>query len=292
MYENNNGVNKSVINWYPGHMAKTKKLIKEKYKLIDIVYEIIDARIPYSSKIIDIDELLQDKPRILIMNKSDLCDLKETLKWQSYYEKQGYNVLLVNLNHGNDYQKIITKTYEIMTEKLNNRKQKGLTSQEIRALVIGIPNVGKSTLINKMAGKKVANIGNKPGVTTSLSWLKTKSNILILDTPGILYPKIKTPEIGLNLASMGSIKEEILPLDEVAIHILNKLNSYYPDILKEEYNLEKLDEDAEIVYNHIGHKIGALISGGEIDYEKVSKKIINDIKSEKIKNITFDRKDD
>ena len=284
--------NKTNINWYPGHMAKTKKMIKEKYELIDIVYELVDARIPYSSKIVDIDEILKNKTRILIITKSDLCDLKETQKWQKYYEEKGYHVVLTNLNDNNDYKQIIDLTNKLMDFHHQNRQKKGLKAKEIRALVIGVPNVGKSTLINKMVGKKVAKVGNKPGVTTALTWLKTKSNILLLDTPGILWPKIDEEEVALNLASMSSIKTEILPIDEVAIHILKKLEKYYPQYLKERYNLVKLEENWEMVYNVIGKKIGAVISGGEIDYDKVSLSIINDIKKENIKNITFDRKDD
>ncbi len=286
-----NNENKTNINWYPGHMAKTKRLIKEKYDLIDIVYEVIDSRIPYSSKIKDIDELLKNKPRILIMTKKDLCDLKETLKWKEYYEEQGYFVLMVDLTKNDSINELVTLTHEVMNDVQSKRKEQGMSEKQIRALVVGIPNVGKSTLINRMAGRKAAVVGNNPGVTKNLSWLKTKSNILLLDSPGILWPKLASEEVGLNLASMSAIPRDILPVDRVAVHILNKLNDFYPLFLKQRYNIEKMDNDElENIYDIIGKKMGAIVSGGEIDYDRVSRTILEDIKNERIKGVTFDRK--
>ncbi len=286
----NNQQNTTNINWFPGHMAKTKKQIGELLPLIDIVYELIDARIPESSRISDIDSITKNKARIIIMTKSDLCDLEETKKWVKKYESEGHKVILANLQDNFDYKEVLVKTNEISEEINKKRQEKGLKPKEIRALVVGIPNVGKSTFINRLAGKKVANVGNRPGVTTNLVWLKTKLNILLLDTPGILWPKFKNQEVALNLASFSAIRSEILDVDEVAIHILNKLSKYYPLILKSRYNLETFNNEETVeAYETISKKIGAIIKGGEVDYERVSNAILNDIKNELVKNITFDR---
>ncbi len=290
MINENTRIDKININWYPGHMAKAKKEITALLPIIDIVYELIDARIPFSSKIVDLDKLIKNKKRILIMTKKDLCDLEITNKWIKYYEAKGYKVLLLNLNDNNDYKKIISLTNELSKEINYQRSLKGLKSKEIKSLIIGIPNVGKSTLINKMAGKKVANVGNKPGITKVNSWLKTKYNILVLDTPGILWPKFASNEIAFNLACTSAIKNEVLPLNEVAIYILNFLSKYYPSILKERYNLDNFsDQNIEAAYVKIGRKFGAITKDNITDYEKVNNIIINDIKNEHIKKITLDR---
>ena len=286
--EDKKSLQSTSINWYPGHMAKTKKMLEEKKDLIDVVLELVDARIPYSSKINGSEEILKTKPHILVMTKSDLADDVDTKKWSKFYETKGYTVVSINADDKNILKNLITTINKVMADKLAKKKDKGNNSNLIHACVLGIPNVGKSTLINRLAGRKVSKVGNNPGVTRNLTWLKTNSNIVILDTPGILWPKLEQETVALNLAAMSAIKEDILPLDKVACHILTKLATFYPEILKMRYNLESI-ADFEEAYNIIAEKIGALNKGGEADYRRVSTAVINDIKLEKIKKITFDK---
>ncbi len=287
----NKGVNKNGINWYPGHMAKTKRLINENIDKVDIIYEVIDARIPLSSKIkdSDIENLINKKPRILIMTKSDLCDLSKTNLWVKYYENVGYKVVLVDLINNKGVSKILDVTNLLLKDIDEKREAKGLNKRRYRALIIGIPNVGKSTLINRLVGKKAAVTGNKPGVTKSLSWIRINNNVDLLDSPGILWPKLENEEESYNLASFSAIKEEILPKGKVACYILDTMYKKYKDNLKERYGIDAFDIDDVIpTYDIIGKKRGCLIKGGEVDYDKVSNLIINDLKEGRLGKVTFD----
>lgn len=281
-----NRQNSTNINWYPGHMAKTKRQIKENLNLIDVVYEVIDSRIPKSSKIKDIDELVKNKKRILIMTKKDLCDIKVTSKWVEYYKKLGYKVLLMDLTNNKDYKQLIDLTYEIAKDIKEKREKKGLNGSQIKVLVLGVPNAGKSTLINTLIGKNVAKTGNKPGITKSINWLKTKYDIMLLDTPGILWPKIDDKITALNLAATSAIKSEILPMVDIGTYILCFLQNNYPDILTNRYHVEVKD-DVLTMYEKIASNIGAT-QKGEVDYLKVATKVYNDIVGGKIKGITLD----
>ena len=275
------------INWYPGHMAKTKREIKENIDLIDIVYEVIDARIPKSSKNKDIDSLIKNKPRILIMTKYDLCDEENTKKWKLYYESLGYKVVMLDLIKNHNLQPIIDETTSILKELNEKRKAKGLKERKARALILGIPNVGKSTLINRLVGRKATNVGNKPGITKKLEWIRINNQIELLDTPGILWPRLDNQTIALNLASMTAIKEEILDLEEVAIYIINTMLKLYPNQIKERYNIET-ETDIVDILDKIGKKIGA-IRNNETDYEKVYTIILKDLREGYLGRVTFDR---
>ena len=283
--------NKTNINWFPGHMAKTRREIVEKLKLIDIVYEIVDARIPFSSRIKDIDDLIKDKPKILIMTKKDLCDLDKTNKWVEYYKSLGYKVFLTDLLGDKSINELYKLTDEVLSDLNMKRLEKGLKERSYRALIIGVPNVGKSTLINKITGKKSASVGNKPGVTKTISWIRINDKLDLMDTPGILWPKIDNQLVALNLASFSSIKDEILPLDEVACYILKYMFNNYYDNLNNRYGITSIDEDDFTdTYELIGRKRGCLVRGNEVDYDKVSSLIIRDLREGYLGKVTFDEK--
>lgn len=281
---------KTSINWYPGHMAKTKREIREKINLIDIIYEVIDARMPISSKIKDIDDLIKDKPRILIMTKYDLCDKKETDKFISYYESLGYKVVPVDLANNKNVKNVLELSESVSKELNDKRKSKGLKPRNLRALIIGIPNVGKSTLINRLVGKKAVGVGNKPGFTKSISWIRINKDIDLLDSPGILWPKLEDQYEARILAVLSSIKEEILNKEDLALFAIDILIKLYKEKLEDRYNIN-VDNITNIeIMEEIAKKRGCLTKGNITDYERVSSIILNDIKNNAFKEITLDRK--
>ena len=278
------------INWYPGHMVKTKRNIQEKIDLIDVAFEVIDARIPYSSKNKDIDTIVKNKPKIIIMTKIDLCDQKKTNEWIEYYERLGNIVIPVDLTNNYNVDKIYKEIDKIAISLTEKRKKQGLQPRKVRALIVGIPNVGKSTLINRLVGKKATNVGNKPGITKQLEWIRVNNQVELLDSPGILWPKLDNADIALNLASTTAIKEEILDLEEVSIYIIKKMLKEYPDNIKQRYNLSyEINSETEIVsvLDKIGAKIGA-IRNNKTDYDKVYATIIKDLREGYLGKITFD----
>ena len=279
--------NKTNINWYPGHMAKTKREIKEKIDLVDVVIHVVDARIPKSSFIKDIDEFTKNKEKIILMSKYDLCDTIITDKWVKYYESQGYKVLVKKDTIKKDLVNMINLVMKSVNEK---RKKNGLLPKKAKVMIVGVSNVGKSTLINQLVNKKATEVGNKPGVTKNINMIKINKDIDLIDTPGILWPKFDDPIIAFNLASMTIIKEEVLPIDEVAIFILKTLSLYYPEKLKANFGIDKINEtNLEETYSLISKFKGITFSVGEPDYDRLNNIIINQIKSEKLKGITFDR---
>ena len=276
--------NKTNINWYPGHMAKAKRELKENMPLIDIVYEVIDARMPISSKVIDIDDIIAGKPKILVVSKYDVCDKKVTDELLKKYSD--YIVVKCDLLNGN-INELINKTKELSKKINNERASKGLKPRKVRVVVVGSPNVGKSTLINKLVGKKAVQTGNTPGVTKTLGWIRINNDIELMDSPGILWPKLENQDNAHILASLSSIKEEILDIEDLARFIIDKMTILYPDKLKERYKLENIDQ--KTIFEDIAKKRGLLAKGGIVDYDKVYLTIVKDLKDCKFGNITLDR---
>ena len=286
----NNGSQESFskvpISWYPGHMAKTKREIKEKIDLIDIVFEVVDARIPYSSKNKEIEEMTKGKPRVIVMTKIDLCDSGKTNKWIKYYEDKDYIVIPIDLINNPNTKIIFDKIKPLVDEINSKRRSKGLKERKARILIMGVPNVGKSTLINRLVGRKATNVGNRPGVTKNLEWIRINDKVELLDTPGILWPKLDEEEVAYNLASMTAIKEEVLDSEDIAIYIIKKLLSDYPDNIINRYSLTKIEDIVDIL-DEIGKKIGAF-RNSETDYDRVYKRVIKDLQDGYLGKITFD----
>jgi len=276
------------IQWYPGHMAKAKREIIEKLKMVDIVYELVDARIPLSSRNPMIDEIIQQKPRLVLLNKADMADPLKTKEWIRFFESKGIVALPINSQQGQGLQQIIQQSKEILKEKFDKMRAKGIRPRAIRAMVVGIPNSGKSTFINKLAGKNIAKTGNTPGVTKGQAWIKTGKDLELLDTPGILWPKFEDVEVGYKLALTGAIKDAILNLQDIAVYALEFFKRDYPERLSERYGFEEIPENIVDIFDHIGKKRGCLLSGGRVDYEKTAELIIREIRGEKLGKLTFE----
>lgn len=292
---------KTNINWYPGHMAKTKRQISEDLKLIDVAVEIIDARIPISSRNPDIKEMIKNKPMVIILNKYDLANEVENKKWVSYFEKNGIKAVLVNSNTGDGIKQAIKSIEEIYKEKKQQYMDKGRSGKAIRVMILGIPNVGKSSFINRVSKKTSATVGNKPGVTKQKQWIRINGNIELLDTPGVLWPKFQNEEIALNLAYTGTIKDDVLQTIEIGFSLLKYLINNHLDKLIERYKLDKneiknnlsndIEENEKVldIMHIIGKKRGAVVSGGNIDEEKAARIILDDFRNGKLGRITLEK---
>lgn len=281
------------INWYPGHMKKTMDNIRASLKLVDIVGEIIDSRIPISSKNPVIDDVLKDKPRIMILNKSDMADENETKKWLSYYRKKGYGAVVVDALHSKGLDKIYSVAKEMLADKFKKLEEKNLSAKTIRMMIVGIPNVGKSTFINSISKRKSAKIGDRPGVTKQVQWIKTKNDLELLDTPGVLWPKFEDERIGLHLAFTGAIKDEIMDIENLAFRFIDELNKRDVNILKNRYNLsEDFYEDTLYLMDEIGRNRGAILKKNEIDYFKVANLVFDDFRKVKLGRITLETVED
>ncbi len=273
------------INWYPGHMKKTRELIAENLKMVDIVIEVIDARIPVSSRNPIIDELVKSKRRLIILNKSDLSDPKANEAWAETFKKQGNLVLTMNCMTGIG----VGQLYKLLSRLQDEKNEGQLRKKSLRMMIVGVPNVGKSSLINRMTGKKSAKTGDRPGVTKGKQWLGLENGMQLLDTPGILWPKFEDPQVGLNLAFCGSIKDEILDTASLALELIKVLQRDYPQLLRERYKLDELDEDALVNMEAIAAKRGFILPGKRIDYERCARTLLDEFRGGKIGNITLEK---
>ena len=274
------------INWYPGHMKKTKEDIEKNLKLVDIVLEIIDARIPESSRNPMLDDIIKDKPRMIIMNKSDLADLKENQRWINKFKNEGILAIPMNSKERINVGKIYDMAKEVLTDKFKKHAEKDIDNPLIRMMIVGVPNSGKSTFINNVAQRKGARVGNRPGVTQTKQWIKTNSNLQLLDTPGVLWPKFDD-RIGLHLSYTNAIKDEIVNIEDLTLYFLKEIAKSYPDNLNERYGVDPSMEAIDI-YEAIAKRRGAIIAGGDFDYTRTATIILNDFRTGKLGRITLE----
>lgn len=276
------------IQWFPGHMAKARREVSEKLKLVDIIFELVDARLPLSSRNPMIDQVINQKPRLLILNKQDMADEAETRKWLAYFEDRGHKAVAINSLEGKGLQVVTKAAQEILAEKWARMKAKGMKPRAIRAMIVGIPNVGKSTLINRLAKKNIAKTGNTPGVTKAQQWIKVGKELELLDTPGILWPKFEDQEVGYKLALTGAIKDTITNMEDLAVYGLRFLATHYPKRMEERYQIGFVHEELVETFDHIGKLRRVFGPGGEIDYDQVAELIVRDIRSQHLGKLTFD----
>lgn len=276
------------IQWFPGHMAKARRQVTENLKLVDIIFELIDARLPLSSRNPMIDEVINQKTRLLILNKADMADEQETRRWVQYFADRGHKAVAINSLEGKGLQQVTKAAQELLQEKFDRMKARGMKPRAIRAMIVGIPNVGKSTLINRLAKKNIAKTGNTPGVTKSQQWIKFGKELELLDTPGILWPKFEDQEVGYKLALTGAIKDTIMNMEDLAVYALRFLSSHYPTRMAERYGFESMHEDLIETFDHIGKLRRVFGAGGEIDYDQVSLLIVRDIRGQQLGKLTFD----
>ena len=281
-----------MIQWFPGHMARARREVTEKLKLVDIVFELVDARIPQSSSNPMLKDIIQNKPRLVLLNKADIADQTITDEWIDYYMERKQLALAVNSHSRSSVQAIVKSSQEILHEKFERMRARGRKPRAIRAMIVGIPNVGKSTLINRLAGRNIAKTGNNPGVTKAQQWIKVGKELELLDTPGILWPKFDDEKVGYKLALTGAIKDSILNLQDIALFGLQFLRKRYPDRLKERYQLEQIPEDIGDLFYQIGEKRGCLMAGGVINEEKTAEIIMKDIRSQKFGLLSMDTPQD
>lgn len=273
--------------WYPGHMTKAKRAMQEDIKLIDVVIELVDARIPLSSKNPDIDQLAKNKARIILLNKYDLANKDKTNEWKAWFEKQGFHTALVNSKTGAGVKDVNEVVQKACKEKIERDKKRGILNRPVRAMIVGIPNVGKSTFINSFAGKACTKTGNKPGVTKGKQWIRLNKNVELLDTPGILWPKFEDQNVGLRLAFIGSIKDEILNTLELSLSLVEFLETHYKGAVTRFYGIEE-SEDKVLILKNIAAKRGCLQKGNELDYNKAAGIIMDDFKAGKIGKFTLE----
>lgn len=273
--------------WYPGHMTKARRMMEENIKLIDLVIELVDARIPLASRNPDIDSLGKHKSRLILLNKSDLADERANKQWKEYFEKQGLYVLEVNSRNGNGIKAIHGLVQKACREKIERDKKRGILNRPIRAMVVGIPNVGKSTFINSFAGKACTKTGNKPGVTKGKQWIRLNKSLELLDTPGILWPKFDDQEVGLKLALIGSMNDEIVPAEEMADSLIEMLKDRCTGALSKRYGIEE-EKEAYALIEEIARKRGCLLKGEEPDRKKASALVLDDFRSGRLGRITLE----